>query len=356
MKNINWKNIDTRISRALSEQIFPGCVVGVVDRQGEPTVRAYGRHTYAPDAPVITPNSIFDVASITKSIPTSSAALLLIQEGKLNLHDRVIDIIPELTMEFKENITVFHLLTHTLDFGFRLSSYKNMPPKELLAAIFAAPLKVQPGTSFFYSNATSILLGQVVERIGKKRLDQFAAERFFESLKMDSTGFYCNDFDADRIVPTEIDLWRNRTICGEVHDESAWALRPDVIAGSAGLFSTAGDLLIFLKMILSRGLSSRGRVFEESTIDLMSTNQLEAIGLSAALGWELNQPRYMGHSSTPRTFGKTGFTGCVCVCDPLTGVGYVLLSNYTWPHRKKDASLINEVRCDISDLILGKLM
>jgi CubicO group peptidase (beta-lactamase class C family) len=139
-------------------------------------------------------------------------------------------------------------------------------------------------------------------------------------------------------------------IQGEVHDESAWALPWAV--GSAGLFSTVPDLLTFLSMLLNGGTWKGVRFFSEGTIQSMSTNQIARLGSCTGLGWELNQPHYMGEHCSDHSIGKTGFTGCMCLCDLGQGTGIVLLSNCTYPRRKPDKELINSVRRDIADIIL----
>jgi CubicO group peptidase (beta-lactamase class C family) len=346
--------ISARISRAISESVFPGCVIAFKKPGNDSVVLAFGHHTNDAQSPAVHENSVFDVASITKAIPTSSLALLSLDRGTLNLDDQLIRYVPEFDNSFREKVLIRHLLTQTLDFDFRLSSTKDLGPDGVLHAIFTAELKHEPGTTFFYSNATSILLGLVVERIFGKRLDAIADEEFFKPLAMDSTSFSGGSFKNDTVVPTENDPWRGKTVQGEVHDESAWVLwREGIVAGSAGLFSTAPDIMIFLEMLLNHGASRGKRYFSDDIIDRMQSNQIDHLGLHAGLGWELFQKRYMGRYCTGQTLGKTGFTGCVCVCDIGKQSAFVLLSNYTFPNRKPDTKTIDEVRRDIADIILS---
>ncbi len=352
--------IRKRISDAIREEIFPGCVVGFVRKSGERLVLPIGHFTYEKRAKRIVEDSVFDVASITKSIPTSCLALKLIDEGKVNLNDKLVDYVPEFNNSDREAVLVKHLLTHTLDFKskggyFRLFTLKDKSPNEILRVILSAEFGSKPGTKFVYVNATSILLGLIVESVSGKKLDEFGQETFFKPLKMTRTGFYPKNFDKEEIVPTEFDEWRGRLIQGEVHDESAYTLMKKQTVGSAGLFSTAPDLLSFLEMLLNGGTLFGKRFFSRETIKEMYTNQIRDIGESVGLGWELNQQRYMGMSATASTFGKTGFTGCVVVCDVLKGVGVVMLSNYAYPKRKPDASLINQVRSEIMDIVFRNM-
>ena len=345
--------IKQRILSAINEKVFPGCVVGIVGPDGNRSVMPFGRHTYDPGSPAMGEETIFDVASITKAIPTSSLALTLLDAGKLKLDDTLITYVPEFRNSCRQSVRIRHLLTQTLDFGFRLSVYKDKKPDELLDAIFTAEFRAKPGTTFYYANATSILLGLVVERICGKDLPTLGQEIFFGPLNMLHTTFFPEKFDLEKIAPTEIDPWRGRMVQGEVHDESAFTLRSEMTAGSAGLFSTVPDILNFIDMLLHDGTCGNRRFFSPEVIEMMQTNQVDIPGVKTGLGWELCQPRYMGKHSSPHSIGKTGFTGCVCVCDRTKGRGVVLLSNYTFPTRKKDMSMINSVRSDIADIVFS---
>lgn len=357
------QKIEDRITQAIHEEVFPGCVVGVVKKNKQRLVIPFGHFTYEKNAFVIGEGSIFDVASITKSIPTASLALKLIDEGKLGLDDRLVDFVPEFRNSDKDTVRIKHLLTHTLAFQanspgekFRLSIHKDDGPDGILDAIFTAEFESPPGEKFFYTNATSILLGLVVERILGKPLDDLANYYFFEPLGMERTLFEpLQEFSKEEIVPTEIQDWRSGIIQGEVHDESAYTLKQKMVVGSAGLFSTAPDLIVFLEMLLNEGTLKGKNYFSSKIIRQIYTNQLSDIGRYAGLGWELNQPRYMGSKCGETTFGKTGFTGCAVICDIIKGVGIVILSNYTFPTRKSNAVAINEFRSDIVDLVFENL-
>ena len=336
------------LNSAIERRIFPGCAVGWIVG-GEENIVTAGRHTYDDDAPVVTETTLFDCASVTKSIPVSTLAMRMIERGELRLSDRLIDYVPEYRGSFRNEILIRHLLTHTLDFDFRLSEYKDLPPEKLVDAILSVKMKSAPGEKFCYANATSILLGMALETITVKPLHVSAQEEFFDPLGMNDTTFFPSDDAVANCVPTEIDPWRNRTIQGEVHDESAWALRGIMTAGSAGLFSTVPDLLKFVRMLLNGGQS----FFSPEMVEAMHTNQIPHIsGHCTGLGWELNQ-EYMGKTRTSATFGKTGFTGCAVIIDKTRDMGVVILSNYTYPTRKPNRDLINEVRGGIVDCLNG---
>lgn len=335
------EKIAKRVKKAIEEKVFPGCVIGVVYKNGKRLILPFGTFTYEKNSSIIKTDSIFDAASITKSIPTSSLALQLIDQKRLTLDAQVISLIPELKTNYKDQITIKHLLTYTLDFDLRLSLHKDKSADEILNLIYAANLKNLPGTTFSYNNATAILLGILIERIYKENLDILSDKLFFKPLGMKRTTFHPQKLDETEIIPTEIDNWRNRIIHGEIHDESAWKLREKMIAGSAGIFSTVPNLLNFLEMLLNNGMLNGKKYFSEEIIKQMSQG----------LGWESYQPRYMGKFCSTNTFGKTGFTGCMVLCNLENQIGIAMLSNYTFPTRKPNATLINNVRSNLADII-----
>ena len=341
------EKIEQIVLSAIKEKIFPACVIGIIKKDGEKIILPFGRFTYGENSPLVKEDSIFDVASITKSIPTASLALKLINEERLNIDDKLIKFIPEFQNNQREKVLIKHLLTYTVNFGFKLSEHKDKSADEILKLILTAEFREKPGKTFVYSNSTSILLGMAIERIYKDKLDNISQEIFFNPLKMKRTSFKpLENFSKNEIVPTEIDDWRGKIIQGEAHDESAYKLREKMIVGSAGLFSTVPDLLNFMESLLNES---------KEIIELMTTNQLGYLNESFGLGWALNQPSFMGKYRDGKTFGKTGFTGCSCVGDINRGVALVILSNYTYPKRKpQNPSFINIIRSKLADVVFGQ--
>ncbi len=348
-------------NEAITGHTFPGCVVGVVWRSGERLVIPCGRHTYESDSQAATADTIYDTASITKSIPTNCLALQLIDEGRLSIDDQLITYLPDFANSDRERVRIKHLLTYTLDgYGFTSAAAaktgKSLPELTgtdlkdvLLTHDFASP----PGTIFKYTNIPTALLGLVIERLTGVTLDTLAQERFFTPLDMMRTTFHPEQFAKEDIVPTEHDDWRD-LVHGVVHDESAHIFKQaGQVVGHAGLFSTAPDLLTFLEVLLHEGTFGGRQYFSRDAITLMQTNQIPELRDHTALGWELYQPRYMGDHATTHTFGKTGFTGTLVVCDIAKGVAYVILSNRTYPTRPADSTAINAFRKQIGEIILG---
>jgi CubicO group peptidase (beta-lactamase class C family) len=345
--------------KAIQEKTFPGCVVGIVNRNGERQILPFGNFTYD-DSPEVKEGTIYDTASLTKSIPTGSLALQLIDEGKLKLTDKLIDYIPEFNNSDRENVLVKHLLTYTLDgYGFASTvsmiygkSMQDITAVDLQNLLLTHDFEKHPGTVFKYTNIPAALLGLVVEKISNDTLDSLADEHFFKPLNMTRSTFYPEKFTLDEVVPTESDEWRG-LVRGIVHDESAYISKKDgKIVGHAGLFSTAPDILNFLEMLLHKGTFQGQKYFSKNMVEQMGTNQIAELNNFTGLGWELNQPRYMGDYCTLHTFGKTGFTGTLCVCDVEKGVAYVILSNRIYPKRPADSAAINVFRKTIGEIIL----
>lgn len=341
------------IESAIDQGICSACVCGWINSSGDRDVKSFGTYTGDADSHYIQRDSLFDVASVTKTAPTALLAHIALERGLCTLDTPLIDSVPEFSSSWCENVTFRHLLTQTLDFDIQMSALKNLSPKEVLDAVYNAPLRRKPGTSFFYCNTTSILLGVMVERLLGQSLDSAAEKYVFSPLEMNSSYFRPKESLTKRIVPTEKDQWRKKDIRGEVHDESAWVLSEIMTPGAAGLFTTGDDLLNVVEMVLGSGMFRGKRIFEESSVQSFYRNQIPELDLYAGLGWELNQSIYMGSSASKSCIGKTGFTGTVIMVDPEIGKGLVLLTNYTWPMRKPDREQINGLRSAIADLVFS---
>jgi CubicO group peptidase (beta-lactamase class C family) len=345
-------SISSRIKQALEERVFPGCVVGVVFSDGEKVVLPYGRFTYDQNAEVVKVDSIFDVASVTKSIPTNCLALQLIDEGVLHLDDLVVSYVPEFSGMWSDEVTIRHLLTWGVDYyPKKLSTFKG-DFERTLEVVLKSELNSKPGSTYVYYNHTQVLLTLVLKRVSGKSLDVLADERFFSLLGMNDSTFHPKKLGVERVVPTEFDAWRGRLVQAEVHDESAFTLQEKMISGHAGLFSTAPDLLVFLEMLLGGGVYRGRRFFREEIIREMYTNQFRGEGSSSVgLGWEIEEAVFMGPFAKRSAIAKTGFTGCLVLCDFEDGVGVVLLSNRVYPKRPENNLAINLLRRDICSLI-----
>ena len=365
----NESNIERLLSQAEEAGVFHKAVAGFILPDGSTRLVALN----TPE------NTVFDIASLTKVCPTSTLALSYILEGKLKLDDRVIDFIPELQTNYREDIRVFHLLTHSLDYRVPMKTLRTLPPEGILNALFTYQFEKAPGADFNYGNPASVLLGIILQRIAGKDLQQQGFERFFEPLGMTRSGWDpltrgWNRIPAEEISPTEICSFRGREIRGEIHDESAWVLRQLYPVGSAGMFSCVPDLLMFVQMVLNDGTAtapdgSAVRVAPAGILEMVSQNAFTredstqfipagstaAAGACTALGWELAQSKFMGSRVSPHTFGKTGFTGASIVADPIAGAAVVLLSDFTYPHREPSADRIHASRAALADVFFGAI-
>ncbi|MEJ0053569.1 MAG: serine hydrolase domain-containing protein [bacterium] len=340
-----------RLIRAIEERVFPGAVVGIVGRDGKREIFAEGRFTYEPESPRVMADTSYDVASITKSIPTSSIALKLIEEGKLSLDDKLVTHLPTYKNNYTHETLIRHLLTYAIipDFPTPGFDVTKATAQEIGKNLPHVNLKARPGEQAKYSNLPALLLSLVIENITGSTVDKVGHGYFFKPLGMTNSTFFPRDQKS--IPPTEIDEWRG-LVQGFVHDETSFVLEKEHPMGCAGLFTNVPDILIFLEMLLNEGSLSGIKYFEPATVAQMHTNQLSLPGVSMGLGWELNEPRFMGNHVRPSTFGKTGFTGTLCVVDPERETAFAVLSNRTYPKRSSPDA-INELRRDISDIVLG---
>lgn len=317
------------LDEAIRSRVFPGCVFGVVSN-GKMHSIARGAYTYEEGSLLVKEDSLYDVASITKIVPTASLAQLFIEAGKLKEDDPIAAYIPELQNEYRDTILIRHLLSYTLAYPLdsrRLSSFVSSSPKELESYIFTRPLLVPPGEVYQQTNSAPFLLGVVLERLSGRSLDVLAEEYIFKPLGMHRTTFSPERFPREEIVPTEQDPIRGE-VWGVVHDEGAFVFKKNGRSvGQAGLFSTAGDLLFFLDSVLQKPVSS-----------------------PRAWGWQEGE-EFLGSTRAPGIFGRTGFTGCSIHVNQNREYGFVLLSNRTYPHRPPDASRITAVRKAVADAV-----
>ena len=356
------KSIREESEKAIIQRVFPGCVIGVVKTNGERRILPFGKFTYEKEALEVKEDTMYDLASLTKSLPTASLALMLIDQGKLKLTDKLIEYLPEFQNSDRENVLIKHLLTYTLD-GYGLASavdgssdqasLHKRSSEDLLRVLYTHDFEKRPGEAFKYTNIPAALLGLVVEKIMGATLDALADEYFFHPLNMTRTTFYPEKFSKEEIVPTEIDDWRG-LVHGVVHDESAYICKRDgKIMGHAGVFSAAGDILNFLEVLLHEGEFNGKKYFSREIVEMMGSNQIPELDDFTGLGFELNQPRFMGKYAGEHTFGKTGFTGTLCVVDVEKEVAYIILSNRIYPHRPDNSEAINAFRAKIGEIILA---
>lgn len=344
------RNIAELAGSAIGREVFPGCVVGIVHDRLR-LLQAFGRHTYETDAPPVTEDTVYDIASLTKSVVLATLAHQLLAKKEISLATKLIEFVPEYQGGYRDEITVKHLLTYTIG-GIRLSEFKDEGADEIMRVALNFQPTHPPGEHFEYANVPAFLLGLLVERL-MGPLDIAAEAHIFKPLEMLATTFHLQGENPQgfplgslkgeplgifSIPPTE------DGVQGIVHDESARVFRKaGKSVGHAGLFSNVPDLLKFLD------------AFHEGRLDVhpAETNQIPHLGEFTGLGWELNQGHFMGTYRSSHTFGKTGFTGCSIVCDVRRCISVIILSNRTFPRRPSDASAINAFRNAVCDIVFA---
>jgi beta-glucosidase-like glycosyl hydrolase/CubicO group peptidase (beta-lactamase class C family) len=357
--------VDRILEEAVAARAFPGGVVAVGRDGALVHLRAFGRLSYDAGAPEARADTIYDLASLTKVVVTTTMAMVLVDEGKLDLRKRVSDFLPGFKGPNKERVTVEHLLAHSSGLDWWAPLYKELEGKQAyVRRIQAMDLVYEPGTKSVYSDLGLVLLGEVLERVAGEGIDVFASKRIFEPLGMKDTLYRPPATLRARIAPTEDDPWRGRVLRGEVHDENAYALGG--VAPHAGLFGTATDLARFAQMMLYVGVFEHHRIASRETV-VHFTRRAGLPGSTRALGWDTawdgagprsSAPGAPGYSSagsllSGRSFGHTGFTGTSLWIDPERKLFVILLTNRVHPTRENNQ--IREVRSAVADAVVRAL-
>jgi len=330
------------IERGIAARAFPGATVEVGGRDGARWQGAFGRFTYAPDAPQVTLETVYDLASLTKVIATTTRAMQAIEAGALTLDARLAEYLPEWRGSDREAVTIADLLEHASGLTAYLPFFRDHHGRpEFERAICTLPLEYLPRTQSIYSDLGFILLGFILEDVG------FPLADF--RLKAEELRFLPPREWKDRCAPTELDLWRGRLLQGEVHDENAWVLGG--VAGHAGMFGTASAVGAFAREVL-KGLQGETTFSGAGTFARVATKSTVP-GSSRALGWDTMLPTSScGTRLSARALGHTGFTGTSLWIDPDQDLYVVFLTNRVHPSRDNNA--IQPVRRALHDaLVVG---
>ena len=343
---------------AIAARAFPGCVFGVL-AGGEVVLKdGLGRFRYEPDSPAVTPETVYDLASLTKVVATTAAMMLLAQRQQIDVDTLLGDLLPGFVVgrapdDAARKVSLRHLLAHNSGLPGYVEFFRTATsPESLFRACLELPLEAGPGTRAEYSDPGFILLGKALEARTGEALDSWCRREIFQPLGMSATGFCPAPALRDAIPPTEEDTWfRHRLIQGEVQDENASVLGG--VAGHAGLFSNVGDLLRFAAEIVGAGTvnspSGTPNLFGAATVKQFTQRQ-GPVSSSRALGWDTpSASSSAGKHFSGHSFGHLGFSGCSLWIDFDPAIAVVLLTNRTWPDRKDQ--LIREVRPAFHDAI-----
>ena len=345
-----------RVRKAIEDGATPGGVV-LVARRGEIVIEEpLGRLSYDEDAEPVRRDTMYDLASLTKVIVTTTLAMILYEREQLDLESPVSAYIPEFSGGEKDTVLVKDLLAHSgglLWWSELYKKFEGKTPEESRAGyietICEMPLDYPPRSKTIYSDLGVLLLGEILERITGKPLDVLAKKELFEPLGMDETLFQPPASLRSRIAPTERDEWRGRVVHGEVHDENAYGLGG--LAPHAGLFSTARSLAPFVQMILNGGAYNGHRIVNGATIELFTARAELVPDSSRALGWDTPSGRSSsGKYFSEESFGHTGFTGTSIWIDPKRELFAILLTNRVHPTRENQK--LYEVRPLFHDAVM----
>ena len=325
--------VDSIVQEAIHAGQIPGAVV-LVWHNGQVLYRkAFGYRALEPRRELMTVDTVFDLASLTKVVATTTAVMQLVEKGEVRLNDPVAKYIPEFAQNGKEDITVRGLLTHYSGLEPDLDLTHPWQGRDTAFSMAFAEKPVNPpGSRFVYSDINFITLGALVERVSKVELDKYCAQNIFTPLKMARTRFLPPATWVPKIAPTEYDE-QNRMLRGVVHDPSA--RRMGGVAGQAGLFSTADDLSKF-----ARALIAGSSVLPSLLVEKMSTpQQPPAAHELRGFGWDIDSPfsTNRGELLPVGSFGHTGFTGTSLWIDPTTRTYIILLTNAVHPRGKGSA-------------------
>ena len=341
--------IDHIMSRAIRAGGFPGGVV-VVGRRGAVAMeKGYGTLGWSDKTKVVPERTIYDLASLTKVVATTTALMILFDQGKIDLDAPVSTYLPTFSGGAKDDITLRLLLEHRSGLPAGRDIWRHaFTPEDARAAAIATPLECSPGACLIYSDIGADILGFVVEALAGERMDTFMQEHVFEPLKMEETAFRPHWTLRDRIAPTELNPPRGYPLRGEVHDENAYVMGG--VAGHAGLFSTASDLAMFAQMMLNGGELNGVRIIAHSTVALFTARTAEKG--SRGLGWDTcAKDSACGRLLSPRAFGHTGFTGTSLWIDPDRDLFVILLTNRVHaPRVRRPSKVITDIREDVADV------
>ncbi len=341
------KAMESAIQSAITAEKLPGAVIWF-ERNGQTYRKPLGNRALVPTVEIMTEDTIFDAASLTKVVATTPAILLLVERGLIRLDDRVSKYIPGFAQAGKDEITIRQLLTHSSGLRPGIPSAGDWTGTEKAIELSVqSKMQSAPGKVLRYSDINFILLGEIVRIASGSRLDEFTSKELFTPMQMIDTGFLPDPAKLSRIAPTTVDA-SGRAWRGVVHDPTARKMGG--VAGHAGLFLTAADLARFARMMIGGGEIDGVRILKPETVKLMTSVQTPPeITSRRGLGWDIDS----GHSG-PRgrhfplgSYGHTGWTGTSLWLDPFSKSFIMLLSNRNHPD---EGGTVLSLRADLATL------
>lgn len=342
------KPIMDYLDEVVEKELVPGVCYGFVSLS-EKQFYHCGYKQLIPTKELNSIDTIYDMASCTKVIATTTAILLLLEQGKFSLKTKISSILPRYK---HKNITVKDLLTHTSGMPGENKDYKKCDSKEsFIDYIYNLDLAYETGTKVLYTDYNFIILGFVIEAITNMSIGHFTAENIFKPLEMKNSGFLSSHVDPSLCASMEVTSLRG-VIRGVVHDGKA--LKLNGLSGNAGLFSTVGDLSNFVTMVLNKGTFNGKQFLHPETIQLFHHCYTKGLNLRRTLGWINNEPSsFIGDYYSDQMIFHTGFSGTSIYIDFTRECGIILLANRIHPSRENEN--INEIRDIVTNLTLLNL-
>jgi CubicO group peptidase (beta-lactamase class C family) len=337
----------------IEQRAFPGAAAGVVYQGKLVAWKGLGRFTYEPGSPAVSAGTVYDLASVTKVIATTTACMILHDRGQFELDRPLVELLPDFAAgdSRRGKVTLRMLLAHSSGLPAYVKLFQTAHDRaELLQQALQVPLGAEPGSRAEYSDIGFILLGEALEKLAHEPLDQFCAREIFARLNLAQTAFNPPQDWKASIPPTENDLsFRRRLIQGEVNDENASVMGG--VAGHAGCFSSALDVSVFAQCLLLGGTPLVPRLVQRPTLEIFTRREDFPPGTSRALGWDTpTQPSQSGKYFSSRSYGHLGYTGSSLWIDPDRQLAVTLLTNRTWPDRGSQS--IKEVRPAFHDAVV----
>ena len=346
---VRLRAVDAVVNEEIAKGSFPGAVVCIGRANKIHYLKAFGSKIIEPVKEAAEKNTIFDIASLTKPVATAAAVMILLDDGKVSLDDKVAAYLPAFARNGKEDARVKHLLAHTSGLGAYTNAdtlkkqFESPCPDKVIEKICNLKAMSPPGQEYRYSCLGYITLAKIVEIISGETIDTFAKENIFEPLGMIDTTYNPADNLKDRIAATQIVDVDKKLLRGTVHDPLARLMAG--VSGNAGVFSTGRDLSVFCRMLLAGGTHEGKTILSPKAVGFLTQPQSHG----RAYGFDVSS----GHSwikgdfTSDQTFCHSGYTGTSIVCDPETGVFVIILANRAHPH---DKGTVRPVRTKVADI------
>jgi len=348
-----FNDVDKAINKAIEDKSFPGAVVLVWKAGNTVYEKAFGNYTYDPQSQKVYPHTIYDLASLTKVVATTTSAMICYDRELFSLDDKVIKYIPEFGVKGKENITVKNLLLHNAGLPAWKKFYgRGLKYDDVINEIYSSEIEYKTGEKTVYSDLGIITLGKIIEKVTNKSLDNFCEVEIFKPLEMNTTFYNPKDSLKKLCAPTETDdYWRMKILQGEVHDETSAMLNG--VAGHAGLFSIAEDIAKLMSVLMNKGKYRDVQFIKQSTVELFTKRYSEES--TRALGWDTKSDSgsSAGIYFSKNSFGHTGYTGTSIWADPERNLFVVFLTNRVYPTREN--TKIQKVRPQLHNAVIKSI-